>query len=109
MAPSQRTLTNVVVLLLVAALAVEGLRPVPPFLLGVAMGSGLLLGFIPQANWWQLALRVVVGVVPTTSVVTSRFKEADIITFMAALGECMLVVLALSGAVLLLNRLRSWS
>ncbi|MEK7668529.1 MAG: hypothetical protein AAB409_07755 [Gemmatimonadota bacterium] len=73
---SDRTLTDVVVLLLVAALAFQGLQPLPPFLLGMAIACGLVVGFIPQTGWWLAVVRAIVGVGPISYVVAGHYKGA---------------------------------
>jgi len=99
--PSKRTEAVLVVLLLLAVIGLQVAHPMPLLLLGIAIASGLIGGFIPQVEGWT-ALRVLVHIVPICFAVAARLSAASLGSQFLALGQCFLVVLCASGAVAVL-------
>jgi hypothetical protein len=95
---SKRTEAILVVLVLVAVIGLQLARPIPLLVLGVALASGLIGGFIPQIEGWN-GLRVLVHIVPICFAVAVRLSAASLGVQLLALGQCFLLVLCCSGAV----------
>jgi hypothetical protein len=95
---SKRTEVVLVVVALLAAIALQVARPTPPFVLGIALASGVIGGFVPQSEGWN-ALRVLVHIVPICFAVAVRLSGSPLGPQFLALGQCFLLVLGASGAV----------
>ena len=90
-----------VALIILAVIALRVAHPIPLLLLGIAVASGLIGGFVPQVEGWT-ALRVLLHIVPTCFAVAVRLSAASLGAQFVALGQCFLVVLCASGTVALL-------
>jgi hypothetical protein len=95
---SKRTETVLVVVLGLAVIGLQVAHPIPLLVLGIALASGLIGGFIPQIEGWN-GLRVLVHIVPICFAVAMRMSAASLVAQLLALGECFLLVLCTSGAV----------
>jgi hypothetical protein len=87
--------------LVAAAIVLQVAHPVPPLVLGVAAGSGLIGGFIPQVEGWT-ALRVFVHIVPISFAVATRLSAAPLGAQFLFLAQGFLVVVCASVAVVVL-------
>ena len=95
---SKRLEAAFVVLMLLAVGAVQVAHPIPWLVLGIALASGLIGGFIPQVEGWN-ALRVLVHIVPICFAVAARLSGVTLSEQLLALGQCFLLVLGASGSV----------
>ncbi len=95
---SKRTEAILVVLAFLAVIGIQIAQPIPWWVLGVALASGLIGGFIPQVEGWN-ALRVLVHIVPICFAVAVGLSAAPLGWQFVALGQCFLLVLGGSGAI----------
>ncbi len=95
---SKRTEAVLVVVALLAVIGLQIARPIPLPVLAIALGSGVIGGFIPQVEGWN-GLRVLVHIVPICFAVAVRLSGAPLGSQLLALAECFLLVLGASGAV----------
>lgn len=102
-AQSKRRAWAVALLMLLAAVALQARWPIPPRVLGIAVGSGVIGGLLPQAPGWN-GLRVFVHIVPICFAVAVWLGHAAIGLQFLALGQCFLLVIGASRSVELLRR-----
>jgi hypothetical protein len=88
----------VLVVMVAAAIGLQIAHPIPLLVLGIAVASGLVGGFVPQIPGWT-ALRVFVHVVPVCFAVAVRLGSASLGAQVLFLAQSFLVVVCASLAV----------